>query len=79
MVVVSNGPALTHYSNAHSVWTDATCIITHHNAHCWTGVDRRLESFYIAQYKVAVQYTQAISTFLSELITVWTNFSEDSY
>ena len=23
----------THYSNAHSVWMDATRIITHHNAH----------------------------------------------
>ena len=31
-----------HYFNAHSVWTDATRIITHHNAHCWTSVDRPL-------------------------------------
>ena len=30
----------THYSNAHSVWTDAMRIITHHNAHCLTSVDR---------------------------------------
>ena len=29
----------THYSNAHSVWTDATHIITHHNAHCWISIE----------------------------------------
>ena len=33
-----------HHSNAHSVWTDATHIITNHNAHCWTSVDRPLEN-----------------------------------
>ena len=32
-----------HYSNAYSVWTDTTRIITHHNAHCLTSVDRPLE------------------------------------
>ena len=31
-----------HYSNAHSVWTDVMRIITHHNAHCWTSVDKPL-------------------------------------
>ena len=33
------------YCNAHSVWTDATRIITHHNVRCWTSVDRPLEAF----------------------------------
>ena len=31
----------------HSVWTDATRIITHHNAHCWTSVDRPLTPIFI--------------------------------
>ena len=28
------------------MWTDATRIITHHNAHCLTSVDWPLEGFY---------------------------------
>ena len=38
-VLVWNGP-YTHYSSAHSVWMDATRINMHHNAHCWTSVDK---------------------------------------
>ena len=29
--------------SAHSVWTDATRITTHHNAHCLTSMDRPLD------------------------------------
>ena len=41
-VAVWNGPALLITQLPNSVWTDATHIITHHNAHCWTSVDRPL-------------------------------------
>ena len=42
-----------HYSNALSVWTDATRIITHHNAHCLTSVDRPLD-YYINYIKLYI-------------------------